>query len=137
MKVLLFLILIGTIEIYLVANLHDLMGMRDLILLYLGTTFIGLALAWLVLPVYREHKNRRGFSNKFNKRLKSGSLSKKDIKNVKSWIYCMSYWFGCIFVAIPGITTDIIGLFLLLPPVGNFISEQFSEDVLKRYTSVE
>lgn len=49
----------------------------------------------------------------------------------------MAYIFGCVLIAIPGITTDFIGLILLLPPVGNYVSNKYGDTVLQYYAIKE
>lgn len=131
MRALLIILAVGALEIYLVSTLHTMMGIKDLLILYVGTTLFGFFLGLVNYGAFQKAKEKAQFSNKFRKRWKEGNLSKKDISNIHNAVYCTAYVAGIIFVAIPGVTTDMLGIALLLPPVGNFIGRHFTRNAYK------
>ena len=125
-KYLLVLVIIGVIEIVLVSKLHNFLGLEYLIYLYLATTACGFIFACIYLPYFKKQKAKIDFSNKFPERAAEGKLPSKDVGSMKHFIACASYVIGCVLIAIPGMTTDLLGVLMILPPVGGLLATRLA-----------
>lgn len=124
---------LGLAEVLLIGKLHEMLGTKDLVLLYLGTTGAAAAVGWIFYGNYKNEKQKPKPGNKFSKRLKSQSLTEADYRAMASVMYVVAYIVGCFLVAIPGILTDILGALLFVPSVNRLITSNFFAKAVTSY----
>lgn len=135
MKLLVAALVVGVLEIYLVGELHGFMETMDLLLLYIGLTCIGAMIAWLNYSRFKLEMAKAEFPNKFSKRVRDGVVSENDLAKLDHAGYVFVYVVGCVFIAIPGIVTDLLGVLFVLPPVTSFFGRRLFENVRKEIQS--
>lgn len=126
MSFVLILAILGISEITAISYLHDLIGLKYSIILYLSGNIIGGSILWFTKDM--AIKNFHAFKNidkKWKKRLKGEpkNFSQNDAKNIRITYEAILYVFACVLVAIPGLVTDIVGIFLAIPSIRGFIIE--------------
>ena len=126
MKWLIYLALIGVIEVSVIGKLHGILGFYKLIGVYITTTLIGAIFLVLQLQEFRK-------SWKYMKKLEKKSLKKFKDKNYKltveelekaqPMLFFMIYSYAVVLIAIPGIVSDIIGIIIVIPFISNYYLE--------------
>ncbi len=127
------IIVVGVLEVITIGKLHEYLGTGDLVLLYLGTTAVCAIVALVFYPNFKQEKHDTNLSNKFSKRLNKKKLTVRDRKSMNSVMYCAAYIIGCVLIAIPGVITDILGLFLVVPFINRQLTSNFFSTSLEQY----
>ncbi|MDH5327209.1 MAG: FxsA family protein [Gammaproteobacteria bacterium] len=123
MKWFVLLLLLGIVEVVLVAQLHEMMGMTNLVILYIATTLVGTIILLLRLPEFkRSWKGMRNNKSSLKKLNKTGrNISQEEIQQIKPFLFITVYLPALILIAIPGIVTDAVGIVILVPVVSNWL----------------
>ena len=137
MRILFLIIIAGIIEILIISKLHEYLGLKNLILFYLSTTFFGVIIAWLFYSEYKNKKSISHLGSGFDKRIKNNKVSEEDQRKFNLGIYCFAYVLGCILIAIPGILTDVLGMLLLLPPMRTYLANRYGNKTFSKFTSMQ
>lgn len=137
MRILFLIIIAGIIEILIISKLHEYLGLKNLILFYLSTTFLGLIIAWLFYSEYKSKKSISHLGRGFNKRVKNNKVSEEDERKFKLSIYCFAYVLGCILIAIPGLLTDALGILLLFPTISTYVANRYGNKTFSKFTSMQ
>lgn len=124
MKYIIIIILVGISEITLIGELHDLIGLKEMLLVYTSTTIIG---AYILYLYSSKAKRAMKASKKIGKRLqkktkKSGYIPTHDeLEKIRPSIYIGIYIIAVALVVIPGILTDIIGMTIVIPFINKWL----------------
>ncbi len=133
MKWFIFLLLIGVTEVFLIGTIHDHLGTQNSIIIYLITTIIGFTIAWIVKPKFEGHLHNARLGKNFKKRVKEERLTLQDQQKIFSMTHYLLYLLGCVFIAIPGLITDIIGILIIIPTITKMIAAPLSEAIMLIY----
>lgn len=133
MKWIIYIFTLGLSEVLTITYLHNYLGMLYLIVLYVATTVIGATLLLLQYPRFRLafHKMNK-LEKKFRNKLKDPEYkaTSEEIETLKPMLYVSIYVMSAILVAIPGIITDFVGLFMVIPAVSShLINRQITKTI--------
>ncbi len=135
MKYIALIFILGIFEVIVISKLHGILGLNDVVVLYVVTTIFGALVASVFFSKFKAQKNNATFGKKFQKRIREDRVTKTDKMKMTSLVYVATYIFGCILVAIPGLITDFIGMLLLLPPISNFVANKYGESGFGLYAN--
>ena len=135
MKWLIYLAILGVVEVAVIGKLHEVLGFYKLIGLYLVTTIIGAVFLLVQLPAFRQ-------ALKFMRKLEKGSIKKfkrpdyqptaDDIEEMRPLLFFTLYAFAAVHIIIPGIVTDFIGMLLIVPFISNaYINHKIDKMIQK------
>lgn len=133
MKWIIYIFTLGLSEVLTITYLHNYLGMLYLIVLYVATTVIGATLLLLQYPRFRLafHKMNK-LEKKFRNKLKDPEYkaTSEEIETLKPMLYVSIYVMSAILVAVPGIITDFVGLFMVIPAVSShLINRQITKTI--------
>lgn len=133
MKWIIYIFTLGLSEVLTITYLHNYLGMLYLIVLYVATTVIGATLLLLQYPRFRLafHKMNK-LEKKFRNKLKDPEYkaTSEEIETLKPMLYVSVYVMSAILVAVPGIITDFVGLFMVIPAVSShLINRQITKTI--------
>lgn len=135
MKYIIIIILIGIFEILLMEELHDLLGLKVMLLTYISTTIFGAMILYLdSSKVKKALKATKRTGRKLKKKTKkSGHIATQDeLDKLKSTIYVSTYIAAVILIVLPGILTDILGVFIVLPYISKwYIKKEINKYIMK------
>ena len=122
-KWLIFLAILGVIEIAVIGRLHAALGLYKLVGLYVFTTLVGAALLLVQLKKFRAamqtiNKLEKGFLKKF--RDPAFRPSPQQVEKLSPLLFVTLYVSAVILIAIPGIVSDVVGMLLALPLVSHY-----------------
>ena len=132
MKYIIIILIIGISEITLTGKLHDLLGLKNVLLIYLFTTIIGAFILYLYSTKAKTAlKATKKLGKKLKKKTKRSSYipTQEELKKLQPSIYIGTYIVAVILVVIPGILTDILGIIIVLP----FISKWYINREINKY----
>jgi UPF0716 family protein affecting phage T7 exclusion len=138
MKWLVYLVVLGFVEVVAIGKLHGQIGIYHLIGLYLLTTIIGAVFLLIQLPRFRR-------SWIFMKQLDKGTRedlkkfgdpdfkpSAGEIEQLRPMLFFMLYFIAAAHIAIPGLVSDVIGIVLVVPFISNaYLNQRISKAVRK------
>ena len=132
MKYIIIILIIGISEITLTGKLYDLLGLKNVLLIYLFTTIIGAFILYLYSTKAKTAlKETKNLDKKLKKKTKRSSYipTQEELKKLQPSIYIGTYIVAVILVVIPGILTDILGIIIVLP----FISKWYINREINKY----
>jgi UPF0716 family protein affecting phage T7 exclusion len=123
LKWLIFLAVLGVIEIAVIGRLHAALGLYKLVGLYILTTLFGAVLLLMQLKKFRAamktiNKLEKGFMKNFND--PEFRPSPQQVEKLGPLLFVTLYVSAAILIAIPGIVSDIVGMILALPMVNDY-----------------
>jgi len=121
MKIVLLALALGILEVVTIGKVHEAIETKGLVLVYLGSTILGLVLAWIYYSDFKVKKGNLRLSKKMGNRIKEGTFSLKDQESLRRAAYLAYYIFACVLIGIPGILTDILGITLIFPAIRKWI----------------
>jgi UPF0716 family protein affecting phage T7 exclusion len=124
MKYIIIIILVGISEITLIGELHDLIGLKEMLLVYTSTTIIGAYILYLYSSkAKRAMKASKKIGKKLQKKTKKSSYipTHDELEKIRPSIYIGIYIIAVALVVIPGILTDIIGMTIVIPFINKWL----------------
>ncbi len=124
MKWILLIIILGVAEVATIGQLHSLFGTRNLVLLYIVTTAVGALFLYLKSSEFKvAMKATKGIQKKLKKRAQNPDYKPtlEDIEKLSPMMFVGLYVPALILIAIPGIISDIIGIFMVLPGLSSWL----------------
>jgi UPF0716 family protein affecting phage T7 exclusion len=124
MKWILLIIVLGVAEVATIGQLHSLFGTRDLVLLYIVTTAVGALFLYLKASEFKvAMKATKGIQKKLKKRAQNPGYKPtlEDIEKLSPMMFVGLCVPALILIAIPGIISDIIGIFMVLPGLSSWL----------------
>ena len=127
MKILIIIIIVGVAEIFTISSLHQELGIINSIYIYLAGTALGGALLYFgwgnAISSFRKAAE---IDKTWMKRIQSEPkiFSKNDARNLGLLYESVLFFVSVAFISIPGIITDVVGIFLALSSVRRFLVHQ-------------
>ncbi len=124
MKYIIIIILVGVSEIILTGELRDLIGLKEMLLVYISTTIVGACILYLYSSKAKRAKKlskKRG--RKLQKKTKKSSYipTHDELEKLRPSIYIGIYIIAVVLVTIPGILTDLIGIIIVIPFINKWL----------------
>ena len=124
MKYIIIIILVGISEIILIGELHDLIGLKEMLLVYISTTIVGACILYLYSSkAKRAMKLSKKIGKKLQKKTKKSSYipTHDELEKLQPSVYVGIYIIAIALVAIPGILTDLIGMIIVIPFINKWL----------------
>jgi len=127
MKIFIIVLIVGVAEIFTISSLHQEAGLLNSIYIYLAKTLLGGALLYSgwgeAVSKFREAAE---IDRSWIQRLQSDPkvFSKNDAKNLRLLYEPILFFVAVAFICIPGIVTDVLGIFLALGSVRRLLVQQ-------------
>ena len=132
MKWFLLAFVVGVAEVATIAKLHSLLGLTNLIGIYVVATLLGVAfLSYRYKQFKGDFKSAKNLDKKFRKKVRKNlqHLEPEDFEKLKPMMSVLVYIAAVILVLIPGLITDLAGIVLLMPNVSSWIIKQQAKKV--------
>lgn len=126
MKLFLIIVCIGIAEILAISFLHQKIGLLNSIGVYVIGTAIGGSLLFFGREKLGSQFQKVSSVNKsWYKRIKKKpkTFTEKDAENIRILNAPMLFILAVIFVCVPGIVTDVVGILLAIPAIRNSLIE--------------
>ncbi len=123
----LLIIILGIAEVATIGELHSIFGTKNLIILYVTTTAIGVFFLYLKSSkIKTAMKAMKGIQKKLKKKMKSPEYkpSINEIEKLRPMMFIGIYVPAIVLIAIPGIISDLIGILMVFPFLSNWLVEQ-------------
>jgi UPF0716 family protein affecting phage T7 exclusion len=121
-KWIIYLAILGFIEVAVIGRLHGALGLYGLMGLYLVTTIVGAVFLLIQLPRFRR-------SWKFMKDMEKGRIqafknpdnkpTAEELETIRPMLFFTLYFFAAVHIAIPGIVSDFVGMVMVIPVLSN------------------
>ncbi len=124
MKWFLLIIVLGVAEVVTIGELHSILGTKDLVILYVVTTAIGALFLFSRLSEFRVAlKAMKKIGKKFKKKARDPDYkpTSEEIIKLRPMMFVVLYAPALVLIAIPGIISDILGIFMLFPYISNWL----------------
>lgn len=135
MKWLVFLIILGVSEVAVIGQLHAILELYTLIVLYVITTALGAIFLGLQYPEFkRSMKASKSLGKKFKKQYTGPecSLSPEQIEKMRPFLFVGCYGIAFTLIVIPGIISDILGIIMVIPIVISFFINRSIDKVIAK-----
>ena len=130
MKLIIYILMVGFVEVWTYSYLYDVLGFSKLVTLYVATTFLGAVVLFIRYPAFCAAKNAsKKLYTKWQEEQKNKDYipSAENADKQKVMVFVYVYLPALALIALPGIVTDIIGILLLMPAISKRCTEKISE----------